>query len=66
LNGGQVAVVRPGNTLHLVKIQAGRDYRDRVEVLAGLNEGDSVVTNPGDIAREGLKIDVGSATSLKK
>jgi RND family efflux transporter MFP subunit len=57
-NGAQVAVVRPGNTLHLVKIQAGRDYGDRVEVVAGLNEGDSVVTNPGDVAREGLKIDV--------
>ncbi len=57
-NGAQVAVVRFGNTLHLVKIQAGRDYGDRVEVLAGLNEGDTVVTNPGDIAREGLKVDV--------
>ena len=57
-NGAQVAVVRPGNTLHLVNIQAGRDYGDRVEVLAGLNEGDTVVTNPGDIAREGLKVDV--------
>jgi RND family efflux transporter MFP subunit len=60
-NGAQVAVVRPGNTLHLVKIQAGRDYGDRVEVLGGLNEGDTVVTNPGDIAREGLKIDVAAA-----
>ncbi len=57
-NGAQVAVVRPGNTLHLVKIQAGRDYGDRVEVLGGLNDGDTVVTNPGDVAREGLKIDV--------
>ena len=60
-NGAQVAVVRPDNTLHLVKIQAGRDYGDRVEVLGGLNEGDTVVTNPGDIAREGLKVDVVSA-----
>jgi RND family efflux transporter MFP subunit len=67
-NGAQVAVVRPDNTLHLVKIQAGRDYGDRVEVLAGLNEGDTVVTNPGDVAREGLKVDVvpGPAAAGKK
>jgi RND family efflux transporter MFP subunit len=67
-NGAQVAVVRPGNTLHLVKIQVGRDYGDRVEVLGGLNDGDTVVTNPGDMAREGLKIDVVSspATPGKK
>ena len=65
-NGAQVAVVRPDNTLHLVKIQAGRDYGDRVEVLAGLNEADIVVTNPGDIARDGLKIDVVSSPATAR
>jgi RND family efflux transporter MFP subunit len=56
-NGAQVAVLGPGNLLHLKKIDVGRDYGDRLEVVAGLQEGDRIVSNPGDEAREGLKID---------
>jgi RND family efflux transporter MFP subunit len=56
-NGAQVAVVEDGNTLHLQKIEVGRDYGDRLEVVNGLHEGDRIVTNPGDVAREGLKVD---------
>jgi RND family efflux transporter MFP subunit len=65
-NGAQVAVVQPNQTLHLAKIQPGRDYGDRVEVLAGLNEGDTIVTNPGDVAREGLKVSSVAAPAPKK
>ncbi len=56
-NGAQVAVVGPGNVLHLEKISVGRDYGDKLEVVAGLHEGDMVVANPGDVARDGLKIE---------
>jgi RND family efflux transporter MFP subunit len=56
-NGAQVAVVEAGNILHLQKIEVGRDYGDRLEVVNGLHEGDRIVTNPGDVAREGLKVD---------
>lgn len=57
-NGAQVAVVGPGNVLHLQKIEVGRDYGDRLEVITGLHEGDRIVANPGEVAREGLKVDV--------
>jgi RND family efflux transporter MFP subunit len=57
-DGAQIAVVGPDRTLHLQKIDVGRDYGDRVEVLSGLREGDTIVANPSDAVREGLKVDV--------
>lgn len=56
-DGAQVALVRPDDTVHLQKIEVGRDYGDRLEVLGGLREGDKIIQNPGDIAREGIKVD---------
>ena len=56
-DGTRVALVRPDHTVHLQKIEVGRDYGDRLEVLGGLKEGDTIIPNPGDIAREGLKVD---------
>ena len=38
-DGTQVAVVRPDSTVHLQKIQVGRDYGDRLEVLSGSTDG---------------------------
>jgi RND family efflux transporter MFP subunit len=55
--GPSIAVVRADHTVHLQKIEVGRDYGDRLEVLTGLHEGDSIIPNPGDLAREGLKVD---------
>jgi multidrug efflux pump subunit AcrA (membrane-fusion protein) len=52
-----VATVRPDHTVHLQKIEAGRDYGDRLEIISGLREGDTIIPNPGDNAREGLKVD---------
>jgi hypothetical protein len=43
--------------VHLQKIEVGRDYGDRLEILSGLREGDTIIPNPGDIAREGLEVD---------
>jgi multidrug efflux pump subunit AcrA (membrane-fusion protein) len=56
-DGAKVAVVRPNHTVHLQKIEVGRDYGDRLEVLTGLEEGDTIIPNPGDAAREGLEVD---------
>jgi multidrug efflux pump subunit AcrA (membrane-fusion protein) len=56
-DGTQVAVVRPDSTVHLQKIKVGRDYGDRLEVMSGLQAGDTVIVNPGDAAREGVKVD---------
>lgn len=55
-DGTQVAVVGPDDTVHLQKVQLGRDYGDRLEVLSGLQPGDRIIANPGDSAREGVKI----------
>ncbi len=55
-DGTQVALVRADHTVHLQKITAGRDYGDRLEVLTGLEEGDILIANPGDVS-EGLKVD---------
>ena len=55
--GTQVALVKPDHTVHLQKIEIGRDYGDRLEVLGGLNDGDMVIANPGELAREGIQVD---------
>lgn len=56
-NGGEVAVVRSDHRVHLQKIEAGRDYGDRLEVMHGLQEGDFVIANPGDVLSEGTEVD---------
>jgi RND family efflux transporter MFP subunit len=55
--GTNVAIVRPDHTVHIQKIEVGRDYGDRLEVISGLQEGNTIIPNPGDLAREGLKVD---------
>jgi RND family efflux transporter MFP subunit len=56
-DGTRVALVHPDHLVHLQKIEVGRDYGDRLEVLAGLREGDTIIPNAGDLAREGLQVD---------
>jgi len=56
-DGAQIATVSRDNTVHIQKIEVGRDYGDRLEVLAGLREGDRVIPNPGDVAREGMRVE---------
>jgi RND family efflux transporter MFP subunit len=56
-DGAQVAVVRPDHTVHLQRIVVGRDYGDRLDVVGGLEEGQTIIANPGDVAREGVKVD---------
>jgi RND family efflux transporter MFP subunit len=56
-DGPRVAVVTANHTVHLQPIQVGRDFGDRLEVLSGLREGDTIIPNPGDAATEGLKVE---------
>ena len=55
-DGAQLAVVRPDNTVHLQKVAVGRDYGDRLEILGGVDQGNTIIAIAGDIAREGAKI----------
>jgi len=55
--GTQVAAVRPDHTVHLQKIVVGRDLGAQLEILSGLRAGDTIIANPGDSAREGVKVE---------
>jgi RND family efflux transporter MFP subunit len=65
-NGSEVAVVRTNRTVNIRKIQVGRDYGDRLEVLNGLNEGESVIQNPGDVVRDGMQVEPVSAVDVAR
>jgi RND family efflux transporter MFP subunit len=61
--GTQVALLRPNHRVHLQTIVVGRDYGDRIEVTSGLNEGDTIISHPGDIMHEGTEVDPLGTTS---
>ena len=55
-NGSQVGVVGADHIVHFQRLQLGRDYGDKIEVLSGLEAGQQVVVNPGDTVQEGAKV----------
>jgi multidrug efflux pump subunit AcrA (membrane-fusion protein) len=55
-NGSQVALVDSSGTVHLRKIEVERDYGDRLDVSDGLQDGESVILNPGDAIAEGVRV----------
>ena len=55
-DGPQVAAVGAGDAVHFTRIQLGRDFGDRLEVLGGLEEGQRLVVNPSDAVREGVRV----------
>ncbi len=55
-DGTLAAVVGTDHIVRFQKIDVGRDFGDRVEVLSGLHNGDMVVVNPSDVVREGAKV----------
>jgi len=56
--GTLAAVVGKDKTVHYKKIQVGRDYGTRIEVVSGLEENDQVMVNPTTMIREGEKVEV--------
>jgi RND family efflux transporter MFP subunit len=54
--GTEVAIVRGDRTVHLQKIEVGRDYGDHLEVVGGLGEGQTIIANPADVVREGMRV----------
>jgi len=55
--GTEVAKLGSGNEVHLQRVEVGRDYGDRLEILDGLHDGDIIIPNPGDLAREGVRVE---------
>jgi RND family efflux transporter MFP subunit len=64
-SGTEVAVVGPDRLVHIVKVDVGRDYGDRLEVLNGLQEGDTIIAHPGDSARDGALVNPVQAAPAK-
>ena len=55
-DGPQVATVAADGSVHFARIQLGRDFGNRLEVLSGLELGQQLVVNPSDAVREGAKV----------
>ena len=65
-DGPQVAVIGAGEQVHFTRIQLGRDFGDRLEVLSGLEEGQRLVVNPSDAVIEGVKVNPKAAEKAGK
>jgi RND family efflux transporter MFP subunit len=46
----------PTFTVHLVRVNVGRDYGNDIEIVSGLNGGERVVSNPNDSVQENAKV----------
>ena len=57
-DGLHVATVDANNIAHLARVSAGRDFGTTVEILAGLQPGQGVITNPPDSLTDGEKVRV--------
>ncbi len=55
--GTQVALVGADHRVRLQNIVPGRDYGDRLEILNGLHEGDTIIASPGDIVHDGAEVE---------
>jgi RND family efflux transporter MFP subunit len=56
-DGPEVALLDENNAVRYRKVQLGRDYGTEVEVLAGLEGGETVIVHPGDALAEGQVIE---------
>ena len=64
-NGLKVATVGADNRVVLKKIQLGRDFGTRVEVIAGLDPTDRVIDSPPDWLAQGDSVRVSPAEPEK-
>lgn len=65
-DGPQVAVVDAHGQVHYTRVQLGRDYGDRLEVLSGLEEGQQLAVNPSDAVREGARVKPAQESARKR
>jgi RND family efflux transporter MFP subunit len=54
-DGPQVAAVA-NDVVHMRKVTLGRDFGQQIEIIAGLDEKEQIVTNPPDFLREGVAV----------
>ncbi|HJZ95094.1 MAG TPA: efflux RND transporter periplasmic adaptor subunit [Candidatus Solibacter sp.] len=65
-DGPQVALIGEGDKVHFARVQLGRDFGDRLEVLGGLEEGQRLAVNPSDAVTEGVKVNPRPAEKAAK
>jgi multidrug efflux pump subunit AcrA (membrane-fusion protein) len=58
--GPEVGVVNSQNHVELRMVTLGRDFGNRVEVLSGVSQSDSVIANPPDYLVDGMSVAVQS------
>jgi RND family efflux transporter MFP subunit len=56
--GMQVATVKDGKTIALVSITPGRDFGNDMEIVSGVQAGDSIVVNPPDSLANGQPVEL--------
>jgi RND family efflux transporter MFP subunit len=56
-DGPEVALLGENNIVRYRKLQLGRDYGAEMEVVTGLNGGETVIVHPGDALKEGQKVE---------
>ena len=56
--GVAVAVVQQDQRVGLIKVVLGRDFGTEIEVISGLNGGESVILNPADSLAAGTQVRV--------
>jgi hypothetical protein len=56
--GPVAAVVGPDKKVQLKKVMIGRDFGTSVEVLGGIEQGDSLILNPSDSLENGQQVEV--------
>jgi RND family efflux transporter MFP subunit len=61
----QVVVVRPDSTVRYQNVQIGRDHGPWLEVTGGLANGATVVVNPPDDLRDGVRVRIRSADGAR-
>ena len=57
-DGLRVGTVDANSIAHLIRVTPGRDFGTTVEILAGLQPGQSVIANPPDSLTDGEKVRV--------
>jgi RND family efflux transporter MFP subunit len=54
--GSLIAVVGNSQTIHLQKVQLGRDLGSVIEIVDGLEDNSTIVLNPSDSLKDGTKV----------